>query len=116
MYLVCNEFIVGSFVIRPKIPDYSLNISIDNSEKYKALCKLYILCKCSPHYKQIVKKYLCVCVSDGNMDDQELNEPQNRVALLKGKYGSSSVLCSSALCCTNINQGQVTYLTCNTVN
>lgn len=25
------------------------------------------------------------CVSDGNMEDQELNEPQNRVALLKGE-------------------------------
>lgn len=51
--------------------------------------------------------YVPVCISDGNMDDQELNEPQNRVALLKGNCGSSSVLCSSALCCTNIIWGQV---------
>ncbi len=48
-----------------------------------------------------VRVRVCVRVSDGNMDDQELNEPQNRVALLKGNHGNSSQLCSSALCCTN---------------
>uniref|UniRef100_A0A3Q1HB05 Sarcolemmal membrane-associated protein n=1 Tax=Anabas testudineus TaxID=64144 RepID=A0A3Q1HB05_ANATE len=35
--------------------------------------------------------------SDGNMDDQELNEPQNRVALLKGNKGSSSLLCKQVI-------------------
>uniref|UniRef100_A0AAQ5YKL1 Sarcolemmal membrane-associated protein n=1 Tax=Amphiprion ocellaris TaxID=80972 RepID=A0AAQ5YKL1_AMPOC len=33
--------------------------------------------------------------SDGNMDDQELNEPQNRVALLKGSHDYSSLLCAA---------------------
>lgn len=53
------------------------------------------------------KMYLCLettyklrylCVSDGNMEDQELIEPQNRVALLKGE----NVACYLyiAVCCT----------------
>lgn len=33
-----------------------------------------------------------MCVSDGNMDDQELNEPQNRVALLTGIHMAADLL------------------------
>lgn len=39
-----------------------------------------------------------LCVSDGNMEDQELIEPQNRVALLKGE-NVPCYLCI-AVCCT----------------
>lgn len=42
--------------------------------------------------KQPQEFYAFLCVSDGNMNDQELNEPQNRVALLKGNCGRASVI------------------------
>ena len=32
-----------------------------------------------------------VCV-DGNMDDQDLNEPQNRSALLRGNHENAAIL------------------------
>lgn len=43
------------------------------------LCIIHNICSVST----FVSMYFCV--SDGNMEDQELNEPQNRVALLKGE-------------------------------
>lgn len=68
-----SDYLLISFLNRQQTIESSWFADVELLFKFGIQC----------NFDRSLYKY-CVGATDGNMDDQELNEPQNRVALLKG--------------------------------